>query len=248
MSYRKVLVLSDNLFLCREFRKLWQDENLSSIADVTFMTSPPSLSSFRANFDPSTQVLNLKEPQQVAEIISQYDLVLSIHCKQLFPPELVKAVKCINVHPGYNPLNRGWFPQVFALKNQGPIGATIHEIDELLDHGAIIDRAFLEYTAWDTSLTVYNRILALEISLLRKNLRSILQAAYHTIAPESEGVIYYKSDFNKLCHLDLNQRGTYASVIDHLRALSFGDLRNAYFIDPKSGKKVFVHLKLEVDE
>ena len=58
-----------------------------------------------------TGVPRLNVHKQVSNITKNYNLVMSIHCKQLFPTELVNNVRCVNVHPGLNPYNRGWFPQ-----------------------------------------------------------------------------------------------------------------------------------------
>ncbi len=68
----------------------------------------------------------------------KYILFISLHCKQIFPQRLTDNYRCINIHPGYNPYNRGWFPQVFSILNKNTAGVTIHEIDQELDHGPII--------------------------------------------------------------------------------------------------------------
>lgn len=179
-------------------------------------------------------------------VAQEIDLVFSLHCKQLFPPEFVKRVKCINIHPGLNPHNRGWFPQVFSILNKEPVGATIHEIDELIDHGPIIDQEPVELFSWDTSLTAYNRVLEAELRLLRKNLKKILSGDYSVRMPHIEGNVNSKKDFERLCKLDLKEKGTFADFLDRLRALSHGDYQNAYFID-SNGRKVFVKLVLQPD-
>ena len=51
----------------------------------------------------------------------------------MFPVDMVRNYRCINVHPGLNPYNRGWFPQTFSLVNHFPVGVTIHEMDAHLD-------------------------------------------------------------------------------------------------------------------
>ena len=184
----------------------------------------------------------------IAEVLKtgvKYDLIFSVHCKQLFPSDLVKSVKCINIHPGYNPINRGWYPQVFAILNDTPIGATIHEIDEKLDHGAIIVRSYVEKNNFDTSETLYNKIINKEIELFDLMLDSILNNSYVAFPIENEGNLHLKKDFNALLHLDLNEKTTMGDCIKKLRALTHGDFKNAYFLDSDTGKKIFVSLKLK---
>lgn len=177
-------------------------------------------------------------------IIKKYELVISVHCFQFFPKKLISNVRCINVHPGYNPINRGWYPQVFSIIHDLPIGATIHEMDEKLDHGLIIAREFVEKYSWDTSLSLYNRVLEMEIELFEKNLKNILDKSYKPKEPEGEGNLFSKSDFNLLLELDLNRKGTFRDFYNYLRAVTHGDYKNAFFVDEKTGKKIF--LKLDI--
>jgi len=171
-------------------------------------------------------------------------LVLSLHCKQLFPAEMVKSIRCINVHPGYNPHNRGWFPQVFSILNNKKAGASIHEIDEQLDHGAIICQQEVQIEKWDTSLTAYLKIQDVEVQLLRENLTAILEGNYKTHVPIEEGNINLKKDFDSLCKIDLEKHVTMSKAIDYLRALTHGNYKNGYFIDENTGKKIYVTISL----
>ena len=105
--YNKILIVSDNLFLCKEVNNLFVKRNIS----VDFSCSPFSDAvSFEKELKEKISVFNLKNIDDINKIIQTYDLVISIHCKQIFPEQLVNNVKCINVHPGYNPINRGWYP------------------------------------------------------------------------------------------------------------------------------------------
>jgi len=243
--FKNILIISDNLLLCRQFYALIRKKNLGA-AQFTFSTSPfTDKETFSISEEVEVKVYDLKNQNDVDGIIAGYDLVFSIHCKQIFPPDLVNAVKCINVHPGYNPINRGWYPQVFAIINDYKIGATIHEIDTKLDNGHIIARAFVDKEVYDTSETLYNKVIAKEIELLDEHLESILANNYTAFPPESENNLFLKKDFNQLLHLDLNEVTTVGKVIDKLRALTHGSYSNAYFIDEKTGNKIFVGIQLK---
>jgi dTDP-4-amino-4,6-dideoxyglucose formyltransferase len=246
--FKNVLIISDNLPLCRQFYSIIGKKKISE-AKFTFSTSPfTDKDSFVVSDNVGVRVFNLKDQNAIDEIIATYDLVFSIHCKQIFPADLVAKVKCINVHPGYNPINRGWYPQVFAIINDYQIGATIHEIDKELDNGHIIARAFVEKEIYDTSETLYNKVIAKEIELLDEHLESILANKYQAFAPESESNLFLKKDFNQLLHLDLNEETTVGKVIDKLRALTHGSYSNAYFIDEKTGKKIYVGIQLKPEQ
>ena len=241
LKYSRLLIISDNAFLISAFHGIAAGFQGLQIDYACSAVSAVSLE----NVLPGTKIgsINVKADQEA--IASKYDLIFSLHCKQLFPAELVKRVKCINVHPGYNPNNRGWFPQVFSILNNKTAGATIHEIDEQLDHGAIIARKEIKIHSWETSFDVYNKVQLLEVEMLKENLPSILGGSYQTIVPEEEGNINLKKDFNALCQLDLNKEVTMGEAINHLRALTHGKYANAFFLDPETGSKVFVKISLE---
>ena len=241
-----VLVISDNPTLVAGMVKLLAQPKFSSHS-FDFRCSKGSEEAISKAVGKSVLSIKVKSENPLA-LAQQLDLILSLHCKQLFPADLVSAVRCVNVHPGLNPYNRGWFPQVFSILNGLPTGATIHEIDEELDHGNIIIQAPVPSYKWDTSIDIYNRVLAKELELLELHLAKIISGEYETTSPSEEGNLNLKKDFNQLCELDLSKTQTVGDTIDSLRALTHGEYQNAYFIDPDSGKKVFVSVNLNVKE
>ncbi|MCB1121739.1 MAG: dTDP-4-amino-4,6-dideoxyglucose formyltransferase [Verrucomicrobiae bacterium] len=237
----RILVLTDNQFLHESFRKIVKEWELAD-ADFDYRFSPSN-----KEIRPSPDFFPLNVKTDSNQIVDTYNLVISLHCKQLFPPELVNRVRCVNVHPGYNPHNRGWYPQVFSIINKLPLGATIHEIDVELDHGPIIDQLEVPVYSWDTSLSAYERVLEAELHLLRKQLKEIVQGTYDSHQLQEEGNINFKKDFSNLCHLNLKEKTTVGGLIDRLRATSHGDFRNSYFLD-ENGHRVYVRVILEKED
>ena len=243
---KRILVISDNLFLVEKFIAIYIARGFSK-KKITIACSPKGspLSEVQSIEGFIPVPLNVKA--EYAQVIENYDLVFSIHCKQIFPSELVQKVRCINVHPGLNPHNRGWFPQVFSILNKLPLGATIHVIDEELDHGKIIVQKEVTVLAHDTSLTAYNKVQLAEVELLELHLESIIEEEYEAKAMSEKGNLNLKSDFNKLCELDLTKTQSIGETIDLLRALTHGNYKNAWFLDEKTGEKIFVSIDLETN-
>lgn len=228
---KKIAVISDNIVLISRFRQLIIELNRKE--DYIFYSTSQV----------NAENVNLIDVKKEWELLCSYYLIISLHCKQLFPKSLISKVKCINIHPGLNPYNRGWFPQVFSIINKLPAGATIHEIDEELDHGNIIGQKEINIESYDTSFTAYNKILDIEIDLLRQNLDSIISDNYKAFTPKSAGNLNLKSDFNELCRIDLDEKASYRDVIDHLRALSHDDYNNAFY--EENGRKVYLRIIIE---
>lgn len=180
----------------------------------------------------------------VAELCQGYDLVFSLHCKQIFPAALLDGVRCVNVHPGLNPYNRGWFPQVFSIIDGQQAGVTIHEMDDQLDHGPIIAQRECPIASWDTSGSVYARLLAIERELVLEHFAAIRDGSYRAKPMAEEGNLNLKKDFERLRELDLDEHGSFGQFMDRLRALTHDEYRNAWFVD-SSGRKVFVRVVLE---
>jgi dTDP-4-amino-4,6-dideoxyglucose formyltransferase len=246
--YNKILIISDNIYLCEQLKGLFSRYRSKNFL-IQFSISPYSKErDFSDRLNETVLVYDLRNDNTIKEILNKYNLIISIHCKQFFPLAIVNSIKCINIHPGYNPINRGWYPQVFAIEQNLPVGATIHEIDEKLDHGNIIARALVNKEITDTSETLYNKIIKKEIELITEYLDSILKNTYKTIKPEDEGKLYLKKDFQKLCKLDLDEKLTMIQFINKIRALTHGEFNNAYFIDPETGNKIYISIKLQTEK
>jgi len=192
-------------------------------------------------------VERLDVSSNVACISSSFDLVISIHCKQLFPAALVRTARCINVHPGYNPINRGWYPQVFSIMNGSKLGVTIHEIDEEIDHGPIIVQREVKLNSWDTSGSAYKALMRVERELLLENYVDILACSYVTRPPADDGNFNRKADFDALLRLDLDHVGRFGDHLTLLRALTHEGFKNAHFVDA-DGRRVFVNVQLNPEQ
>jgi methionyl-tRNA formyltransferase len=191
-----------------------------------------------------TTKINVKDELTIDFIVSRYDLVFSLHCKQIFPNRLVENVRCVNFHPGLNPYNRGWYPQAFSIINGLPAGATIHLMDAEVDHGDIIAQKTVSIEPSDTSYEVYRKVISAEKYLIKKNIRKIIEGAYYSFAPKKDGNYNSVKDYRKICELQLDSVDTLQSHINLLRATTHGAFKNAFFVD-KNGLKYYVKISIE---
>lgn len=202
-----ILVLSDN-------------EEILARARPIFETRKASHWTFTNSDD-----INPKKDH--AHIIKTYGLVFSLHCKKIFPKVLTDSVRCVNVHPGLNPYNRGVFPHVFSIVNGLPAGATIHEMTDKIDGGPIIVSDQVEVLLCDTSTSLYKRVINKELELLDLCLDKVVTNDYETFPINWEGNYNSMSDFERLCKLNREKVAPFGEYFDILRALSHTGYMNA---------------------
>ncbi len=239
---KRVLIVSDNAELTGFFQKEVDRQELEDGATFDYAYSvtnhhPEPMLSLGAT------AIDVTDPASCQRAAAEYDLVISIHSKQIFRAELVDSVRCVNLHPGLNPHNRGWYPQVFSILNNKPVGATLHVMDAEIDHGPIVAQEAITVESTDTSLEVYTRILESEKRLLKTHLKDLVANTLEARSMDSEGNYNSIDDFRALCTLEMDSVDTLRNHIDLLRALTHGDWDNAHFTD-ESGDKVFVRISL----
>lgn len=103
-----------------------------------------------------------------------------------------------NLHPGLLPWGRGWYPVFWALWDQTPAGATLHEMTPKLDRGPIVDQINVVYTNADTGGSLLNRVRHAERELFDRYWPAFASGdrpAAH--APPGHGGSYHdKADFD----------------------------------------------------
>ena len=241
---KNLLVISDNQELCL-FLKGELENKFENLIKVDFKYTSLNQNP-KSMIDIGAEKINFKSEDDTNTLVLEYDLVFSLHSKQIFPNFLVDNVCCINFHPGLNPYNRGWYPQVFSIINGLPIGATIHLMDSKIDHGDIIAQKEVDIEVSDTSLEVYRKIIEAEKKLIQENIFDIVQGTFNTMYPEHEGNLNGIKDYKALCELSLESTATFREHLNILRATTHGNFKNAYFFGD-NGKKYFLRIVIQED-
>ena len=91
---------------------------------------------------------------------------LSMHYPRLLPPEVLARYEAVyNVHPGYLPWGRCYYPVFWALYAGEPCGCTLHVIDKGIDTGPVVERRRVPVYGWDTGGTLHRRVSEMEKAL-----------------------------------------------------------------------------------
>lgn len=74
-----------------------------------------------------------------SRVFDRGDIAYSVHYPEIFKPPLLDAYRTsYNLHPGYLPWGRGFYPVFWALWEGTPAGATLHQMTALVDEGPIV--------------------------------------------------------------------------------------------------------------
>lgn len=124
----------------------------------------------------------------------------SIHYPLILKKEMISKYKKIyNLHPGYLPWGKGYYPIFWALWEQTPAGATLHEITEELDAGPIVAQIQVEYFSHDTGGSLFRRVREAEKMLFLEYLPKMLSGNDIPSFPQPKGGSkHYKKEFIEL--------------------------------------------------
>lgn len=177
----------------------------------------------------------------------QPDFIITTYWPYLLKEKVFSIAKqgTVNFHPALLPANRGWYPHVHNIIDGTPAGVTLHAIDNDADTGPIWAQKETTILKHDTAKTLYER-LQLEIINLFKENWPLIKSKKITPKPQDHSKANYnsKKSLDKLDQIDLDKNYKAIDLINLLRARSFGNLGFGYYLDPDSGDKVYLNLRL----
>lgn len=147
----------------------------------------------------------------------------SIHYPRiLFPPLLERYHKVFNLHPGYLPWGRGYYPIFWAIWEQSPAGATLHEISPGIDEGPIVAQQLVKQFPHDTGGSLFTRVREAEKELFDTFWPKIIAGENLPTTPQSSGGSYHsKKDFYDIKRNWEWRKYDNDDLIRLIRALSF---------------------------
>lgn len=198
---------------------------------------------------PLLQGKEFREAGGLARLLSlNIDYLLSVHFPYIVPQTVldVPRIGSLNLHPAYLPFNRGWHTPSWAILDQTPYGATLHWIDAGMDTGDIALQHKVDVLASDTADTLYARVLAAEIEILREAIPLLKTNSVPRVAQEGQGTEHLKSDLRRVRRLDLDERMPVREVLRRIRALTTNRDEEAAWFE-LNGERFLVQLSIRQD-
>lgn len=149
---------------------------------------------------------------------------LSVHYPRILKPRLLgKYRRIYNLHPGYLPWGRGYYPVFWALWEETPAGATLHEMVDGVDEGPIVAQARVEYFSWDTGGSLHQRVREAEKELFLEYWPKIVGDEYIQAFPQSRevGSHHTKKEFFEVKNNTHWETLTGTELIKLVRCLTF---------------------------
>jgi len=151
---------------------------------------------------------------------------------------------CMNLHPGFLPFNRGAHPNVWSIVDRTPAGVTLHYIDEGVDTGSIVCRKNVSVAWTDTGESLYKKLEAAGLQLLREAWPAIRSGQIETTPqPGDSGTSHKVGDVERIDEIDLEKNYKAEDLLNILRARTFPPHRGAFF--RRAGRKVYIRIQLE---
>jgi methionyl-tRNA formyltransferase len=147
----------------------------------------------------------------------------SLHYKAILKPNLIARYhKIYNLHPGYLPWGRGYYPIFWALWEETPAGATLHEITAAVDEGPIVAQTQVQYNGGDTGGSLFERVRLAEQNLFLEYFPQIVEGKpIPTKLQEAGGSHHRKKEFDELKQHAEWEKMTGRDLVRLVRALTF---------------------------
>lgn len=175
------------------------------------------------------------------ESFGRYQLIVSLHARQIFPQEILDNSVCVNLHPGL-PHQRGWVPYSWAIMTgEQATGCTLHRMSRRIDCGLIYDQQSVPILPTDTAGTVRQRIMDAERELFSQwfphRIADLLQGKGDEFTTEAP--LRTRAGWSELCQLNADD----LAVIRKLRAATFQtDHSEAWFEADGTRYRVAIHI------
>ncbi len=181
------------------------------------------------------------------------DIIVCAFFQYLLKDPIIKIPKygCINIHSSYLPINRGWHPNEWPILDDSVAGVTIYKIvDEGADNGPIIARKIVPVLPTDTGETLHRKLIDELIELFFRNWKAISENNYALVQQKYLEQPNYHSikEVEKLTEILPLEEYTFIDLMDVLRARTYPPYPGCYYIDPDTGKKIYIWVKLMFEE
>lgn len=150
-----------------------------------------------------------------------FDLLFAVSWRYLIPPVVYQRARIgsFALHDSLLPKYRGFSPTIWAMINgERETGATLFEMTERADEGAIVDQQGVEILESDTIAEVLERVTESYLRLLERNIAALLAGKWQSMAQDHSQASYCRKRRVEDNRIDWNRPTR--EVLNLVRALT----------------------------
>ena len=206
---------------CTEFlltEQIASEKNLVTCSNDT----DKGVDSFQRSFKKYCRERNLSEAT-LDYLSSAEDLLfISLEYDKIIPAHRFTSKALFNVHFSLLPKYKGFYTSAWPILNGEPTsGVTLHEIDQGIDTGDIIDQIEFEISQEDNCRDLYMKYIHYGILVFKKNILNLLSGTYAAREQAADGSSYYSRDSINYADLRIDLRKTAEQIRNQIRAYNF---------------------------
>jgi len=148
---------------------------------------------------------------------------LSVHYPKILTTQMLGQYHAAyNLHPGYLPWGRGYYPAFWALLEGTPAGATLHQMTEWLDGGPLVDQIQVPYTESDTGGSLLSRVREAEKILFKRYWPKLCAGEPLSLRPQQGAGSYHsRAEFFEMKRPQNWRRLDGETLMKRIRCLTF---------------------------
>lgn len=156
------------------------------------------------------------------EAYAKASIFISLEFDRIIRPELFKDAKAFNIHFSLLPKYKGMYTSIWPVLNDDAItGVTLHEIDNGIDTGSIIDQQEILISENDRSRDLYRKYLSSSFELFKSNFDQIINGKINSKPQEKNASTYYSKKSIDLSNLKVDLNQTAHTIKKQIYAYSF---------------------------
>ena len=149
-------------------------------------------------------------------------LFLSLEYDRIIKVENFLSNRLFNIHFSYLPEYKGMYTSVLPLLfNELSTGVTLHEINNGIDTGRIVDQKRINLNDDLTSENLYHHLTELGVDLIKSNLSQILSGDYKAVPQRATGSKYFPKGYIDFSNVEINVRQTAYQIRTYVNAFCF---------------------------
>lgn len=189
----KIIIFGSGQLLIKLLNECTTMHPAIEIIGVCNLSYKPNVKEFTQR---ELEQLGIKSIELDKKELKKADLILSINCPVILPPDIVNSFHIVNMHFGILPKYRGNSANTWAIMNgESHVGFTIHRMTDMLDAGDIYFVGKIPIKRSQTYSDVYDELIDAIVTTTPK---VIEQIHLGSIVPvEQEGDYVYCTLFFK---------------------------------------------------